>query len=296
MYRTKLSLSVGRALLRPQYETELTIQDRTPGLFVADLLEHFDGVFPDLLEKKKVQADRVTPMPTRKRTALIDQRISRSRLSEDVNPQELLQQQQALQHPASASRATHSSIDLGPPMPVTETPGPVPQPVPVPVAGEHERHPSDHSNASFASPAATIPPTIPPVQPPVQAPSQAPHVQPAPPVQAQRRDSTGSDDFEEPFIPPVEDNAKVLPPTPIVPSDGTRSITPNNGTGHASPGSPARAYDEEPVSGTVGAGTLKRNTSSEASRLRGPRGARGPRTGHQTRGSVSQLAAQFETK
>lgn len=270
MYRTKLSLSVGRCILRPQYETELTIQDRTPGLFVADLLEHYDGVFPDLLEKKKAQADRVMPMPTRKRTTLVDQRISRSRLSESsANPQELLQHQQALQHPTPAARAPSPPVDVGPPMPVTETPGPVPEPVPVPVAGQHERQPSEDREAPFV-----------------------------PPVEVQRRGSTGSDDFEEPFVPPMED-VSIIPPTPKPAQEATeagRPATPSNpSTGRASPASPARlAYDDEAI---ASGGGLKRNTSAETSRLRGPRGARGPlgpRTGHQTRGSVSQLAAQFD--
>lgn len=257
VYRTKLSLSVGRTTLRPQYETELTIQDRTPGLFVADLLEHYDGVFPDLLEKKKAQADRVLPMPARKRTALVDQRISRSRLSEtDINPQELLQQQQAMQHPAPAP------VGTGTPMPVTETPGPVPEPVPVPAAGQHLRENSETAEAPF----------IPPV--------------------TRGGDGDSDDDFEEPFVPPTQETINVVRPTST--HEAQRPSTPGGTAGRASPASPARlAYDDEATGGASG---LKRNTSSEASRLRGPRGARGPRPAHQTRGSVSQLAAQFDQK
>lgn len=84
-------------MLRPQSENELTIHDRTPPLFLADLINHYSSVFPPLLEKKKAESDRV--MPVRKRTVLVDQRISRSRLSAETDPRELVEHQHALQNP-----------------------------------------------------------------------------------------------------------------------------------------------------------------------------------------------------
>lgn len=87
--------------MRPQQETDLTFGDRTPSLFLADLLNLYTSVFPSLLEKKQKDADRV--MPVRKRTVLVDQRISRSRLSAEPDPQALLEQQRALQNPPRAT-------------------------------------------------------------------------------------------------------------------------------------------------------------------------------------------------
>lgn len=272
-YITKLALSVGRCILRPQYETELTIQDRTPGLFVADLIEHYDGVFPALVEKKKMEADR--PMPTRKRTALVDQRMSRSNMSIDADPQAILAQQRSLQQP---SRPTEPA----------------------------------------ASPAPAPAPTVAPTAPVIPAPSfqsERIHVLPATPVNVipaspnPRQNAADSDEDEPPFdptafqtpsqTPPMDNSRPILPPVNM-----GGSISP----GRASPASPGgssahvhrQSLGEDAI--TPGGAGLKRNSSAEASRLRGPRGARGPRPnappaqGHNSRGSVSQIAAQFETK
>jgi hypothetical protein len=87
-------------ILRPLSDTELTIGDRTPSLFLGDLITLYSQIFPSLVEKKKAEKERV--MPVRKRTALVDQRISRSRLSIEANPQELLEAQHALTNPRRA--------------------------------------------------------------------------------------------------------------------------------------------------------------------------------------------------
>ncbi len=63
-------------------------------------------------------------MPVRKRTALVDQRVSRSRLGAKADPRELLEQQHALQNPPRAvspspimSRlASASALGLGMPL------------------------------------------------------------------------------------------------------------------------------------------------------------------------------------
>ncbi|RYE99415.1 MAG: hypothetical protein EOO77_35585 [Oxalobacteraceae bacterium] len=53
----------------------------------------YSQIFPPLVDKKKEEKERV--MPVRKRTALVDQRISRSRLSSETSPQDLLEAQHA---------------------------------------------------------------------------------------------------------------------------------------------------------------------------------------------------------
>ncbi|WVR08274.1 hypothetical protein IAU60_005321 [Kwoniella sp. DSM 27419] len=253
VYITKLALSIGRTILRPQYETDLTIGDRTPSLFLADLINHYSALFPNLVEKKKRDADRV--MPIRKRTALVDQRISRSSLGSEKDPQQLLEQQHAMQHPARATTPTPtgsggradppqlSSLGFGPPLEdfkQTKTDD-----------GDDEREP------------AFVPPTD----------DQPPHfVEPK-----DSRSSTPTGDFRPP---------SVIPPN----STDSRSSTPTEGfvppTDAASPRGdtppPPKTHEQAVIAAddaiiASGPGGLKRAGSGEVSRLRGPRGARGPR-------------------
>lgn len=236
-------------MLRPQYETELTIQDRTPGLFLADMIEHYEDVFPPLLEKKKQQAERV--MPYRKRTVLVDQRISRSDLARDFDPQELLAQQ--------AKRASLDGRRSPTKAPAVEIPVPAvaePEALPVSPAGDEFKTPLGTPAAEPANPVPVVAATPPPA--------------PAPAV---------------PAAVPAE--------TSPVDAPASGRTTPSRSSVHSATG-PAPDEVIAPA-----AGGLKRNTSSEASRLRGPKGARGPRpapghAGHSQRGSVSKIAAQFE--
>ena len=156
-------------------------------------------------------------MPVRKRTVLVDQRISRSRLSAETNPQELLEQQRAMQvleqqraiqipqRPASPSPAMSrmSSLGLG---------APVPRKLPVEEEGNVK----------------VVPPT--PEPPKVEAGKMA-----------------------DPPSPP-EDESITSPTASILESM-------EESTGPA---------DEAPLS--VGAAGLKRATSGEVTRMRGPRG------------------------
>ena len=108
-------------ILRPQYESELTIQDRTASLFAVDLIQSYQSVFPSLVEKKKAETGRV--MPVRKRTTLVDQRISRSRLSSDADRRELLEHQLTMQKPPRPS-----SPNTQPTSTSQSAPGPVAAP------------------------------------------------------------------------------------------------------------------------------------------------------------------------
>ncbi|BEI80589.1 hypothetical protein CcaverHIS002_0111180 [Cutaneotrichosporon cavernicola] len=314
LYIKKLSISTGRCILRPQYETELTIQDRTPGLFLEDLLEHYSNVFPKLLEEKRNQQDRV--MPVRKRTALVDQRISRSSLGGNTDSQAaLLQQQRSLQADVPQQPpvpVVPSAADVGPQIPPSSGPPiqpvPVPAPItaPVPVAAV-PAVPSGPSASSAVPPANFGQPRM--VSPPASF-SQPRMVSPPANFGPPRMISPpASDDESGPparFVSPPESPIFHTPPLPtpapavIPPAPATdRPATPvRSGTpqGRGTP-SPSKV-DDERVGIPTSTGSLKRNTSSETSRLRGPRGARGPRaqSGHASRGSVNALAAQFEKK
>ncbi|ORY34969.1 hypothetical protein BCR39DRAFT_515848 [Naematelia encephala] len=222
VYITKLALSVGRCILRPQFETELTIHDRTPSLFSADLISLYTSVLPPLVEKKKSQSDRV--LPIRKRTALVDQRISRSRLSGgEMTPKELLDQQHALQHPRPASpspmsRGTSvsgSASALGLGVPLASAPSST----------------NDRVNVIPSTPEEPI---------------------------NNGTDRQGSESLAAP-----EDAGE--------PESSTANVLEDLEKYNPLP-------EDTPVAGqTASSGALKRATSGETSRLRGPRGARGPR-------------------
>ncbi|KAJ9123068.1 hypothetical protein QFC22_001257 [Naganishia vaughanmartiniae] len=80
VFITKLALSLGRAILRPATESAVTLQDRTPSRLFTDLYTYRHEIFAPLVERAQQAIDR--PMPVRKRTRPVDQRISRTRLSE----------------------------------------------------------------------------------------------------------------------------------------------------------------------------------------------------------------------
>lgn len=98
VYGNKLGLALGRALLRPKRESSYTVTSQIGTLAVVDLIQHYDAIFPGLVEKKKQEAvaqasaspskNRWTngqrPMPIRKRTKPVDQRISRSSIGSDL--------------------------------------------------------------------------------------------------------------------------------------------------------------------------------------------------------------------
>lgn len=142
VYITKLALSIGRSIIRPKFETELSIQDRHPTLLIIDLLTKYDKILPPTIARKKRESERKVPI--RKRTAPIDMRMSRSRLSvTNVDPKVLLAAQQAAQ---SGSRSPPPvppvpPLTVPPPPPLTaelsidKTPtNTVPPPPPVPAS------------------------------------------------------------------------------------------------------------------------------------------------------------------
>ncbi|PVG03325.1 hypothetical protein CPB86DRAFT_724005 [Serendipita vermifera] len=132
VYLAKLAYSLGRAILRPRQETEISIQDRHPTHLVIDLITHYDAILPPTIEKKKRESEK--PLPMRKRTTLVDQRINRRSVGAD--PKQLLEARGAQMRAPSPARpekqttpATHAptnsraSDDL-PPRPKFATPPP----------------------------------------------------------------------------------------------------------------------------------------------------------------------------
>ncbi|RXK38051.1 hypothetical protein M231_04721 [Tremella mesenterica] len=235
VYITKLALSVGRTILRPQYETEMTIQDRTSSLFLADLIAHYPDLLPPLVEKRKEGSGR--PMPVKKRTALVDQRISRSRLSGDMKPEEILEAQYASHKRAISPLPEVRGSDV--------TPFNLPELPPLP--------------ASLAS---------------VEEPEIL-HLEKTVEV---TNGTSGEESKGE------NESVQVIPPTPAQQIEETVPVPEQ--PEHEAVDSPTAAYlqsmevgheEENPVVRNVSGASVKRATSGEVSRLRGPRGARGPR-------------------
>jgi hypothetical protein len=74
------------------------ISHRFPVLFI-DLLKNYDDILPPTIAKKKRESER--RVPVRKRTAPVDMRMSRSRISVGSPNREILAAQQAAQKVAA---------------------------------------------------------------------------------------------------------------------------------------------------------------------------------------------------
>ncbi|KAF8892093.1 hypothetical protein BD779DRAFT_1670440 [Infundibulicybe gibba] len=61
VYVTKLALSVGRTIIRPKVESELSIQDRHPTLLFIDLVNNYDAIIPPTITRKKRESERKFP-------------------------------------------------------------------------------------------------------------------------------------------------------------------------------------------------------------------------------------------
>jgi len=226
-------------------------------------------------------------MPVRKRTALVDQRISRSSLSGGEDPQHLLEQQHALANP---SKATSPPSSLG----RSNVLGLGAQPVEEPA--QHTRRDVDTRIAEPIVPPKTEPVSLEPQSPEVMfqrpiTPEEPAFERPVSPDEPPFNRPSSPD--EPPFRRPVSpDEPSFQPPTDRASGfeqSGSFSAKPRSGAATPTPredfdsstasildsmdqSAPA---DEQTIGG--GQGGLKRNTSAEVSRLRGPRGARGPR-------------------
>lgn len=175
-------------------------------------------------------------MPVRKRTALVDQRISRSRLSGETNPQDLLEAQHALTNPRRPISPIPENKILSPSVHALGLGDPAKTEIDKPqsLASQETQMPSE------IKPSEGIPPLAAPVAP---IPDKD-----APPSFAEPNDSgdEGEGGFEDAASATMQYLASV-----------------------------GDAPEDQPISGaTSGSGVsgLKRAGSGETSRLRGPRG------------------------
>ncbi|PPQ65486.1 hypothetical protein CVT26_000126 [Gymnopilus dilepis] len=308
VYFTKLALSMGRTILRPKAETEISIQDRHPTLLFLDLLKHYDALLPPTIARKKRESER--RVPVRKRTAPVDMRLSRSRISMGADAQQLLAAQQLAKNP---SLTKSPELPTAPPPPAAAAPAapaqqappaasaPLPPPPPPPAVEEAKIAPPP------PPPVLPTPPPPPPTLPSQPAPPERPTFKEPPP---EFDDVPPRPTFKEP--PPEVDD---LPPRPTFadpppePSDvpappGVASSPPETkvipptpqkrSTGQTSPNkvasrSPSPPTGDDVVLGT-GKTTISRTGSGQSGLTRGPRLARGPRAaGNSVQNMVQNL-------
>lgn len=301
VYITKLSLSLGRSelrrfavyitaladlsdILRPQHDNDLTIGDRTPSLFLADLITLYHQIFPALVEKKKKEADRV--MPIRKRTALVDQRISRSRLSGETNVHDLLEAQHAKQNPKLRNAVPEQEDEKT----GSEASGSAPAPpASGPLTTAVQAIQSAAGAMGLAEPVrpADGPPRF---QEPIEddeMPSRqgAPHSS-LPPAAASAPATASAPNNEQHSVgksAPVGSSGGVrgpgAPPSFVDPDSSDREEDGKDADDAASAtasylSSMEQTAEDAPIAGVaaVGSGGLRRAGSGEATRLRGPRG------------------------
>ncbi|KAK4046385.1 Rho-GTPase-activating protein 8 [Microbotryomycetes sp. JL201] len=161
VYLQKLSLSLARCVLRPRYETAITLDDRFPALLFSDLVRQFEVIFSSADELKSERTDRFKPR--RQRTRPTDARLSRSSMgvaaTEVIHPDKadslLREQRQALASPPTKVQTTAAeplvSKDLSRTGAVTGDPG----------SAEAIESPKD----AMSPPAAPHPPLVPDPRP-----------------------------------------------------------------------------------------------------------------------------------
>ncbi|KAG6909042.1 hypothetical protein DXG01_002316 [Tephrocybe rancida] len=319
VYITKLALSIGRAIIRPKVETEISVQDRHPTLLFIDLLKHYDAILPPTISRKKRESER--KVPVRKRTAPVDMRLSRSRISVGADTKQLLAAQQIAQNPSLMKSPKSPEL---PPLPSLGAASPPPPPPPVfaptPIAAAAIVPPPPPPPVLAPSPPAALvpPPPPPPIQ--VPAPPPPPPAVSSPVDRPSFKEPPPEFDNEPPRPafkePPPEVDLDTPPPTrptfvdpppsppPIAapPAPSTTVVPPTpqrRGTGGSGPGSPsptkfASRSPSPPEDVTLSSGrtNLSRTGSAQTgASARAPRVTRGPRTG-----AVANLASSFNNR
>ncbi|KAJ7281780.1 hypothetical protein C8J57DRAFT_82609 [Mycena rebaudengoi] len=316
VYLSKLALSVGRTIIRPKFETVLSLQDRHPTLLFIDLVKNYAAIIPPTIARKKRESERKIPL--RKRTAPIDMRLSRSRISVGADTQQLLAAQQVAQNP-SLHRSSRS-VDIALPVP------PVPPLPPLPPVLENIPPPPPLPVQKPVEEAPKVVEAPKPVETPVPVETPKPFVPPPPPpalpAPAKPADVSGRPSFKEPppelddDIPP-RPSFKEPPPEPATPTmpkfaepapeeddtpgsgaatpPSTRVVPPTpqkNGSPIGSPTSSTKVGSRS----TSPTATVSRSSSGQAATgVRGPRLARGPRP-QSGSGSVSNLVSSINRK
>lgn len=294
-------------------------------VLVIDLLQHFTEILPPTIARKKRESDRKVPI--RKRTAPVDLRLSRSRLSVGIDPHELLEAQmvaknpamkraaspapplpplptsdpepptQAVPRPPPVQNTAATMPQIPPPPPVIPPPPPLNQPVVTPLnippPPPLNIPPPPPLVAPRAVAPAPPPPVIPVESPPPPRPNfrePSPEVDSAPPMPRFKSPPPESED--ERFVPPTSNEAAASPITVAPPTPRLDGMSPaSNAPSQMSPLSDPASATMSPSDERPGA-SLTRSGSNEASRLRGPRTglSRGPRPVSQ---SVASISANF---
>ncbi|KAH6916179.1 RhoGAP and Fes/CIP4 domain-containing protein [Coprinopsis sp. MPI-PUGE-AT-0042] len=294
MYINKLALSFGRVILHPKAETNMSIQDRHPTLLFIDLLKNYDALLPPTIARKKRESERKVPI--RKRTAPIDMRLSRSRISFDAhaNPQALLAAQKVAQNPSLAGSMGMGSPPLPappsaaeklvpPPPPPPLAGGLVPPPPPPPAAIERLKTPVPPPPPPPSLSAVPPPPPLSGVvasQPPRQFKEPPPEKDDQPPrpqfKEPAKSDSEEEDDDDDDDDDDEDDSDEEE-------SDATSKKAPEPPKPEPTPPPPPPPVAPAADDVTLGSGkaALSRHGSSDATGrgggVRGPRITRGPR-------------------
>ncbi|KAG1746630.1 uncharacterized protein EDB91DRAFT_1118048 [Suillus paluster] len=312
IYFTKLALSVGRTIIKPKVETELSIQDRHPTLLFIDLLKNYDDILPPTIAKKKRESER--RVPVRKRTAPIDMRMSRGRISVGAPTREILAAQQAAQK--VAAQVPGAILRHFP-----EAPRAAVQPSPISESKSFSSEPETEAAVEESEQfGRTEPEIIPP--PAVQDDSAPPRptfkepppeIDDAPPRPMFKEPPPELDDIPSPSMQPLSFVSPPASPPPVIdekppsPAVSVTPATPHNPmkglrrasivhSGSASPvrspsplTSPAIPADDQALS--AGKSGLSRHSSGQAA-VRGPRLSRGPRPAAGG-GTVSSMVANL---
>lgn len=175
-------------------------------LFI-DLLKHYDALLPPTIARKKRESER--KLPIRKRTAPVDMRLSRSRISMGADAQQLLAAQRIAQNPSLAKPVNKSpelpSLPVPVPVEKTQSAGVLPPPPP-PAAIERQKTPQA---SPPPPPLLAASPSPPPPPPQFIAPPPPPPVLPTPPPPPPFLSGEGRPSFKEP--PPEFDDTPARP-------------------------------------------------------------------------------------
>ncbi|KAF8817572.1 hypothetical protein BYT27DRAFT_7199108 [Phlegmacium glaucopus] len=300
VYFTKLALSLGRTILRPKFESEISIQDRHPTSLFLDLLRHYDVLLPPTLAQKKSERK----VPVRKRTAPVDMRLSRSRISMGADARVLLAAQQIAQNPSLAPKSVKSpelpSLPLLPPpvpavvsepqQPKAAAPPLVPPPPPPAVVSKPITPPPRPAVAASFTPPPPPPPVITSEDRGLPRPTfkdPAPEFDDLPPRPSFKEPPPESDDLptRPTFTDPAPENdiPATLTPPPPPPLTSVIPPTPQKRASiHSTPSKIASRSPSPPDNGDIVLGTGKTTISRAGSAQSAPRGTRttrGPRPG-----------------
>jgi hypothetical protein len=75
-YLIKLGISFGRSLIRPEHETSLTIQERSPANFLSDMIRFYSETFPQVISERRKQIEAERLQPQRKNTRPVSSSIA----------------------------------------------------------------------------------------------------------------------------------------------------------------------------------------------------------------------------